>query len=39
MRNQKGPDHQSKLELAEQIGIITLTDFKMRSEIIVIKAD
>lgn len=38
MGNQKGPDHQSKHELAEQIVITTLTDFKMRSEIIVIKA-
>lgn len=38
MRNQKGPVHQSMLELTEQIGVITLTDFKMHSEIIVIKS-
>lgn len=38
MRNQKEPDHQSKLELTEKIGVITFTDFKMHSEIIVIKA-
>lgn len=38
MRNQKRPDIQSRLELTEQIRIITLPDFKVCSEIIAIKA-